>query len=84
MTFMNRKTIATTIALFATLVGASHSYAASKDMADIKREITNSMTNRSSDCRSGSRFLPSPRRTSAIQPVRSTWPSWRAMRGSSR
>ncbi len=40
MAFMNRKTIAASIAAFATLTGASHSYAAGNETVDIRREIT--------------------------------------------
>ena len=40
MPFMNRKTIAAVIAALATLAAAGHSYAASNDVSDIRREIT--------------------------------------------
>jgi acetylornithine deacetylase/succinyl-diaminopimelate desuccinylase-like protein len=40
MLFMNRKTIAALIAALATLAAANHSYAASNDLSDIRREIT--------------------------------------------
>jgi acetylornithine deacetylase/succinyl-diaminopimelate desuccinylase-like protein len=40
MPFISRKTILAAIAAFATLAGASHSYAAGNDLTDIRREIT--------------------------------------------
>ena len=40
MAFMSRTTIAAAITAFAAVIGASHSYAATNDLTDVRREIT--------------------------------------------